>query len=41
MHAVEEYEFFVDDGVHVASVLSFGAMVNCYAQRPAHHECWP
>lgn len=26
------YEFFVDDGVHVASVLSFGAMVNCYAQ---------
>jgi hypothetical protein len=31
------YEFFVDDGVHVASVLSFGAMVNCYAQpRPSH-----
>ncbi|MCP3801948.1 DUF2236 domain-containing protein [Allokutzneria sp. A3M-2-11 16] len=30
------YEFFVDDGVHVASVLSFGAMVNCYAQpRPS------
>ncbi len=26
------YEFFVDDGVHVAVVLSFGAMVNCYAQ---------
>ncbi|WP_367138375.1 oxygenase MpaB family protein [Saccharothrix sp. HUAS TT1] len=26
------YDFFVDDGVHVASVLSFGAMVNCYAQ---------
>jgi ER-bound oxygenase mpaB/B'/Rubber oxygenase, catalytic domain len=26
------YEFFVDDGVHVASVLTFGAMVNCYAQ---------
>ncbi|UVS79900.1 oxygenase MpaB family protein [Actinokineospora sp. UTMC 2448] len=25
------YEFFVDDGVHVASVLTFGAMVNCYA----------
>lgn len=32
----EAYEFFVDDGVHVASVLSFGAMVNCYAQpRPS------
>lgn len=30
------YDFFVDDGVHVASVLSFGAMVNCYAQpRPS------
>lgn len=30
------YEFFVDDGVHVASVLSFAAMVNCYAQpRPS------
>src|SRR5947209_3226601 len=30
------YEFFVDDGVHVASVLSFGGMVNCYAQpRPS------
>ncbi len=30
------YEFFVDDGVHIASVLSFGAMVNCYAQpRPS------
>ncbi len=30
------FEFFVDDGVHVASVLSFGAMVNCYAQpRPS------
>jgi hypothetical protein len=30
------YGFFVDDGVHVASVLSFGAMVNCYAQpRPS------
>jgi hypothetical protein len=30
------YDFFVDDGVHVASVLTFGAMVNCYAQpRPA------
>jgi len=30
------YEFFVDDGVHVASVLSFGAMVSCYAQpRPS------
>ena len=29
------YEFFVDDGVHVASVLSFGAMVNCYAQARA------
>jgi hypothetical protein len=26
------HEFFLDDGVHVASVLSFGAMVNCYAQ---------
>jgi hypothetical protein len=26
------YEFFVDDGVHVASVLTFGSMVNCYAQ---------
>ena len=32
----QAYEFFVDDGVHVASVLSFGAMVNCYAQpRPS------
>lgn len=32
----EAHEFFVDDGVHVASVLSFGAMVNCYAQpRPS------
>jgi hypothetical protein len=32
----DAYEFFVDDGVHVASVLSFGAMVNCYAQpRPS------
>lgn len=30
------YEFFVDDGVHVASVLSFGAMISCYAQpRPS------
>jgi hypothetical protein len=29
------YDFFVDDGVHVASVLSFGAMVNCYAQARA------
>ncbi|WP_197288555.1 oxygenase MpaB family protein [Nocardia sp. NRRL S-836] len=30
------HEFFLDDGVHVASVLSFGAMVNCYAQpRPS------
>jgi hypothetical protein len=30
------HEFFIDDGVHVASVLSFGAMVNCYAQpRPS------
>ncbi|SFB43704.1 hypothetical protein SAMN05216266_111122 [Amycolatopsis marina] len=30
------YEFFVDDGVHVASILSFAAMVNCYAQpRPS------
>ncbi|ASO21239.1 hypothetical protein FHR81_002208 [Actinoalloteichus hoggarensis] len=30
------YDFFIDDGVHVASVLSFGAMVNCYAQpRPS------
>jgi hypothetical protein len=30
------YEFFVDDGVHVASVLSFASMVNCYAQpRPS------
>jgi hypothetical protein len=29
-------EFFIDDGVHVASVLSYGAMVNCYAQpRPS------
>lgn len=28
----DAYEFFVDDGVHVASVLSFGAMVSCYAQ---------
>lgn len=26
-------DFFVDDGVHVAAVLSFGAMVNCYAQQ--------
>ena len=26
------YDFFVDDGVHVASVLTFGAMVDCYAQ---------
>ena len=25
-------EFFVDDGAHVASVLSYGAMVECYAQ---------
>ncbi|HEX3784960.1 MAG TPA: oxygenase MpaB family protein [Pseudonocardiaceae bacterium] len=25
-------EFFIDDGVDVASVLSYGAMVNCYAQ---------
>jgi hypothetical protein len=32
----DAYEFFVDDGVHVASVLSFAAMVNCYAQpRPS------
>jgi len=32
----QAYDFFVDDGVHVASVLSFGAMVNCYAQpRPS------
>ncbi|HEX4704743.1 MAG TPA: oxygenase MpaB family protein [Pseudonocardiaceae bacterium] len=31
------YDFFVHDGVHVASVLSYGAMVNCYAQpRPSH-----
>jgi hypothetical protein len=30
------HEFFLDDGMHVASVLSFGAMVNCYAQpRPS------
>ncbi|MEU4744767.1 oxygenase MpaB family protein [Actinosynnema sp. NPDC023658] len=29
------YEFFVDDGVHVASVLTFGAMVNCYAHARA------
>jgi ER-bound oxygenase mpaB/B'/Rubber oxygenase, catalytic domain len=30
------YEFFVDDGVDVASVLSFGSMVHCYAQpRPS------
>jgi hypothetical protein len=30
------YDFFVDDGVHVAAVLSFGSMVNCYAQpRPS------
>lgn len=30
------HEFFIDDGVHVASVLSFGAMVHCYAQpRPS------
>ena len=29
-------DFFIDDGVHVASVLSYGAMVNCYAQpRPS------
>ncbi|MEV7092972.1 oxygenase MpaB family protein [Amycolatopsis sp. NPDC051045] len=37
LHRVADaYEFFVDDGVHVASVLSFGAMVNCYAQpRPS------
>ena len=33
------YEFFVDDGVHVAAVLSFAAMVNCYAQ-PGHRGCW-
>jgi ER-bound oxygenase mpaB/B'/Rubber oxygenase, catalytic domain len=26
------HDFFVDDGVHVASVLSFASMVNCYAQ---------
>jgi len=26
------HEFFLDDGMHVALVLSFGAMVNCYAQ---------
>ncbi|MEV7521501.1 oxygenase MpaB family protein [Streptomyces sp. NPDC091371] len=25
------HAFFVDDGVHVASVLSYGAMVDCYA----------
>ncbi|WP_235926726.1 oxygenase MpaB family protein [Actinokineospora pegani] len=25
-------EFFVDDGAHVASVLSYGSMVECYAQ---------
>ncbi|QFZ20350.1 DUF2236 domain-containing protein [Saccharothrix syringae] len=25
------YDFFVDDGMHVASVLTFGAMINCYA----------
>jgi hypothetical protein len=32
----DAYKFFTDDGVHVASVLSFGAMVNCYAQpRPS------
>jgi hypothetical protein len=30
------HEFFLEDGMHVASVLSFGAMVNCYAQpRPS------
>ncbi|MEU7482242.1 oxygenase MpaB family protein [Lentzea sp. NPDC042327] len=29
------YDFFVDDGVHVASVLTFGAMVNCYAHARA------
>ena len=29
------YEFFIDDGVHVASVLTFGAMVNCYAHARA------
>jgi hypothetical protein len=30
------YDFFIDDGVDVASVLSYGAMVNCYAQpRPS------
>ncbi|WP_238598106.1 oxygenase MpaB family protein [Saccharothrix sp. ALI-22-I] len=29
------YEFFVDDGMHVASVLTFGAMVNCYAHARA------
>jgi hypothetical protein len=30
------YSFFVDDGVDVASVLSFGAMVHCYAEpRPS------
>jgi hypothetical protein len=33
-------DFFVDDGMHVASVLSFGAMVNCYAQpRPSRVLC--
>lgn len=26
------WDFFVDDGAHVASVLSYGAMVECYAQ---------
>ncbi|SES14365.1 hypothetical protein SAMN05216188_12322 [Lentzea xinjiangensis] len=29
------YDFFIDDGVHVASVLTFGAMVNCYAHARA------
>lgn len=34
------HEFFLDDGMHVASVLSFGAMVNCYAQpRPSRVLC--
>jgi len=34
------HEFFLDDGMYVASVLSFGAMVNCYAQpRPSRVLC--
>ncbi|MEV4143567.1 hypothetical protein AB0J40_07850 [Amycolatopsis sp. NPDC049691] len=35
-HLVGEHEFFLDDGVHVASVLSSGSMMNCSAQpRPS------